>query len=341
MGDRPITYEKVEEKFLTPAASAAPSANRVTEGWNIGDVLLEGINLYVRTKVSAAGALVAEGRLRHLRGLLLNVGKYGTVVENYDGHALLIAATILNSWSRGAYWDANQDGILNVRLPLAFKGDEFYGDCRLDLLKNKPDLTLNWGPASDIETTGGTTLSNLDYSITTESYQGPILDADLPEFMPFYGLTSKDVTGSGKQTFTLDYGDRIIDSLAVQQYNTSTKAPLNNTVIGVATTDKVDLKINNFAFVSDYPWNALQARNRCEYNQYDALLGSYGVGIFDFKKFRSAGCRVAEGLPNLSRDTGRITFTADCTLVSNAALKFLTIGRKPIPDLAKRAVQSK
>lgn len=329
----------VNSNTRSTLGTGTPAPDTISTGWPVGDLLYKRLVIRVRAVTSVNTAMVTDGRPIQVRNVQFYTDKHQNIVENTDGLMLQFM-----SWYYGQEGQANPvsstsaaDATYYMVLPFEDVRGARTLDLALDMLKSRPTLTLTYGPAADIESTGGTTLSNLDTNEFAQIDPGAVdVPADLPLMMPFI-TTLKIPINSTATAFVIElpYGDRYYKAIVVSQRNGSTLAALNNTVIGATlATDKVSVKVNGFPFYDRVTWEAIQNTNLFDYQKYNVAKG---VGILDFTRLQATGYRLSETLSVASQNLGRIWIEADVTSVSNGQLWIGILAAKPLPEGALRS----
>lgn len=340
---KPSQIVQVYNNARATLSTGAPAGEKISTGWPVGDLLLKAIQLRIRTVSSAAAALVTDGRFKHLTSLYLQTDKHGPIIEGLDGVSLRTISRILNPKGIGSHTMpatvvADTDAYFD--LPLADLQAIRPEDTALDMYQARPTMDLSFGAASLLDTGAGVTLDNLDFDVHAETFPAPVEkpDQDGPSVMPHWGIIKYPVTSTttGLQ-IPIPYGDRIYKRIYVCQRNGSTLAELNNTVAGVAKSDKISLVVNGFRWFDRMTWHQLQARNRMDYPRYRTDLDASGVAVLDFTKERAGGPKLSDGLSVMDDKQGTAYIEIDATSVSNGQLWVLLESVKPIPQAARRA----
>lgn len=333
---RPTQQVSVDRTTRSTLGTGTASPANISTGWPVGDVLYKRLGLHIRTVVSVATAMVTRGRAIFLREINFSTDKHGPVVENVDGIMAQQLSWFLNPQGQGHRLpaeDADDDHYLI--LPFEDREAARPEDTVLDMLKARPTLNLTWGNAADIESTAGTTLSNLDHNTEVDIDPGPVdIGKEGPLLMPHLSSVRVPISQTTAGfIIELPYGDRIYKRVLISQRNGSTRAELNNTVVGAAATDRVSLFVNGFPWVNRNYWLDLQNANFQDYQRYDAARG---VAAIEFGRSRSGGAKLADALSTVSPVTGRMTLELDVTSVTNGQLWLGLQSAKPIPAQALR-----
>lgn len=338
MSTRPSQRVVVSSTTSAPASTATPASQRINTGWPVGDTILKEILLHIRSKTSANTAMVALGRRIFLRSCRFKTEKHGYIIDDVDGVMLWFMSWADQTMGQGHQTDVtNADGGTFMKFPFYDRHGYREEDCGIDLLRvARPELELVFGPPSDIESTGGTTLSNLDTDISCEIDPGRIDDPvnDGPKAMPYKNALKITISATATAfQVSLGYGSLSIRRLFLSQRNSSTLAIANNTIIGANVTDRVSFKINGFPWVDGVRWDHIQNGNLMDYQKFDS---AQGVGIIDAERDQTYGGKVSESFNTVSPNNGRADLFVDVTSVSNGALWIGYDAIRAIPDGAKR-----
>lgn len=338
MSTRPSQYLVVSSTTSAPASTATPASQRINTGWPVGDVILKELMLHIRSKTSANTSMVTNGRKIFLRSLRFKTEKHGYVLDDIDGVMAWFMSWADQTMGQGHQSDVtNADGGTFMKFPFYDRHAYRQEDCGLDLLRvARPELELVFGPPSDIESTGGTTLSNLDVDVSVEVDPGRIDDPanDGPKALPYKNTVKVTISATATAfQISLGYGALSIRRLFITQRNSSTLAILNNTIIGANLTDRISFKINGFPWVDGVRWDHTQNRNLMDYQKFDS---TQGVGIIDAQRDQTYGGKVSESYNTVSPNNGRADLFLDVTTGSNTAIWIGFDAVRAIPDGAKR-----
>lgn len=338
MSTRPSQLLVVSSTTSAPASASTPASQRINTGWPVGDTILKEAILHIRSKTSVNTAMVANGRLIFLRSCRFKTEKHGYIIDDVDGVMLRMMSWADQRGGQGHQFDVtNADGGHFLKFPFYDRYGYREEDNGIDLLRvARPELELVFGPPSDIESTGGTTLSNLDVDVSVEIDPGRIDDPtnDGPKSMPYKNVLKIAISATATAfQISLGYGSLSIRRLFISQRNSSTLAILNNTVIGANVTDRVSFKINGFPWVDGVRWDHIQNRNLMDYQKFDS---TQGVGIIDAQREQTYGGKVSESFNTVSPNNGRADLFVDVTTGSNTAVWIGFDAIRAIPDGAKR-----
>lgn len=338
MSTRPSQLLVVSSTTSAPANANTPASQRINTGWPVGDIILKELLLHVRSNLSANTSMVANGRRIFLRSIRFKTEKHGYVLDDIDGVMAWFMSWTDQYTGQGHQSDVtNADGGTFMKFPFYDRQAYREEDTGLDLLRvARPELELVFGPPSDIESTGGTTLSNLDVDTSVEVDPGRIDDPvnDGPKALPYKNAMKITISATATAfQISLGYGALSIKRLFITQRNSSTLAILNNTIVGANKTDRVSFKINGFPWVDGVRWDHIQNRNLMDYIKYDS---TQGVGIIDAERAQTYGGKVSECFNTVSPNNGRADLFVDVTTGSNTALWIGFDAIRAIPDGAKR-----
>lgn len=337
MSTRPSQEVVVSSSTSAPASTAVPASQRINTGWPVGDTILKEIVLHIRSKVSTAMTMVANGRLIFLNSLRFKTEKHGYIIDDVDGVMLRMMSWADQPNGQGHQFDVTTaDAGHFLKLPFYDRMGYREEDCGIDLLRvARPELELVFGAPSQIESSAGS-LSNLDVDVSAEIDPGRIDDPanDGPRAMPYKNVLKVTISATATAfQISLGYGSLNIRRLFLSQRTSTTLAIANNTIIGANVTDRVSFKINGFPWRDGIRWDHIQNKNLMDYERFDA---TQGVGIIDGQRKQTYGGKVSESYNTVSPNNGRADLFVDVTAAANGAVWVGFDAIRAIPDGAKR-----
>lgn len=339
-----------------------PVVQPVTQGWNVGDILMSALSLRLSGTLNIAlggGTLSVTilQALQFLASLTFGTDLHQNIIDNVDGvslYRMILAEELANGYvldvpstaSAATSFEANVR--IEFQKLLAARG----WDSVVDLLRAQPYLRAIFNPVSSIAAiTGGAPTLNVgafNMEIMQEYFQGPFVDkngkaafsAVAPTFVPYYAVLPVTISATTKQLqIPLPYGDRIYRKIHIFQRNSVTNQELPNTIVGANDQDRFSLVLNGARIYDNVEFLQIQKQNVAEYGA--ASLGS-GQAIMDFAKpygnGKIWGSRISNGLNLITPNQNTFTLNIDVTSVTNGQLVIGMECLKAMPAGAQRVV---